>query len=135
MTAQQRESRTRRWAARLKTETSAVYLACRDPRTPWYAKALAILIVVYALSPIDLIPDFIPVLGYLDDLIILPALVALTITWIPKDVMQECRSQAAQLGHGSWQKKWVYAIPFVLVWLIVLFFVGRFVYRSFLARP
>ena len=122
-------------AKALKTDIPAVIMALRHPRTPWYAKACALLIVVYALSPIDLIPDFIPVLGYLDDLIILPALVALTITWIPKDVMQECRSQAAQLGQGNWQKKWVYAIPFVLVWLIVLFFVGRFAYQSFLARP
>ena len=121
-------------AKALKTDIPAVIMALRHTRTPWYAKACALLIVVYALSPIDLIPDFIPVLGYLDDLIILPALVALTITWIPKDVMQECRNQAAQLGQGNWQKKWAYAIPFVLVWLIVLFFVGRFIYRRFLAR-
>ena len=109
-------------------------MALKHPRTPWYAKACALLILIYALSPIDLIPDFIPVLGYLDDLIILPTLVALTITWIPKDVMRECRLQAAQPGKVSWQKRWVYAIPFVMVWFIVLFFVGRFVYRSFLGR-
>ncbi len=121
-------------AKALKTDIPAIFMALRHPGTPWYAKVCALLIVIYALSPIDLIPDFIPVLGYLDDLIILPALIALTITWIPKDVMQECRLQAAQLGKENWQKKWVFAIPFVLVWFFVLFFVGRFVYRSFLAR-
>jgi uncharacterized membrane protein YkvA (DUF1232 family) len=67
------DSRIKGWASRLKSETYAVYLAYRDPRTPWYAKVLAALVVGYAFSPIDLIPDFIPVLGYLDDLLIVPA--------------------------------------------------------------
>jgi uncharacterized membrane protein YkvA (DUF1232 family) len=125
------------WKARakaLKTDIPAVFIALRHPRTPWYAKASALLIIGYALSPIDLIPDFIPVLGYLDDLIILPALVALTIHWIPAEVLLECRHQAALLGKEYWQKKWVYAIPFLLVWFLVLFFAGRLVYRKFLMR-
>ncbi len=121
-------------AKALKRDIPAVMTALRHPQTPWYAKLSTMLIVVYAFSPIDLIPDFVPVLGYVDDLIILPALVALTITWIPKEVMQECRLEAERLGSGKQQKKWVYAIPFILVWLVVLFFVGRFVYRSFLAH-
>ena len=78
----------------LKRETIALYLACRDPRTPWYAKAFAAVVVAYALSPIDLIPDFVPILGYLDDLILVPLGLALAVKMIPDSVMAECREQA-----------------------------------------
>ena len=78
----------------LKTEIVALYLASKRPRTPWYAKALAAFIIGYALSPIDLIPDFIPVVGYLDDFIIIPAGIALLIKIIPGDVLEECRAKA-----------------------------------------
>ena len=81
-------------AKKLKTDIPAVFLGLKDKRTPWYAKILAAVIVVYALSPIDLIPDFIPVLGYLDDLIILPALIAWCIKCIPYEVFADCRSRA-----------------------------------------
>jgi uncharacterized membrane protein YkvA (DUF1232 family) len=81
-------------AKQLKTEVYALYLACRDPRVPWYAKALMGLIIGYAISPIDLIPDFIPVLGQIDDLIIVPAGISIVIKMIPKDVMEECRQKA-----------------------------------------
>src|SRR5436190_3125361 len=83
------------WARGLKREVHAVYLAARDPRVPWYAKALAIAVAAYATSPIDLIPDFIPVLGYLDDLIIVPLGLALAIRLIPPEVMAEHRRSAA----------------------------------------
>jgi uncharacterized membrane protein YkvA (DUF1232 family) len=79
---------------RLKSEIHALYLAYKHPRTPWYAKAFAVLILGYAPSPIDLIPDFIPVVGYLDDLVIVPAGIALLMKMIPKDVLQECREKA-----------------------------------------
>lgn len=82
-------------ARALKREVIAVYLAARDPRTPWYAKGLVFLIVAYALSPIDLIPDFVPVLGYLDDLIIIPGGIWLAIRMIPPDVLREARETAA----------------------------------------
>lgn len=82
------------WARNLKRDSVALYLASRDPRVPWYAKALAIAIAAYALSPIDLIPDFIPVLGYLDDLILLPLGIWLAISLIPDEVMAECRAEA-----------------------------------------
>jgi uncharacterized membrane protein YkvA (DUF1232 family) len=88
---------TKSWKAeskKLKKEVVALYLASKHPKTPWYAKVLAVLIIGYALSPIDLIPDFIPVLGYLDDLIIIPAGIALLIKIIPGDVLEECRSKA-----------------------------------------
>ena len=83
------------WARSLKRDVHALYLAARDPRVPWYAKALAIAVAAYAASPIDLIPDFIPVLGYLDDLIIVPLGLALAIKLIPPEVMAEHRLSAA----------------------------------------
>ncbi|THF60112.1 DUF1232 domain-containing protein [Mesorhizobium composti] len=83
------------WARSVKRDVHAIYLAARDPRTPWYAKALALFVAGYALSPIDLIPDFIPVLGYLDDAIIVPLGVLLVIRMIPPDVMAEKRVEAA----------------------------------------
>src|SRR5512146_1107990 len=83
-------------ARALKTETHALYLAARDPRTPWFAKGLILLVVAYALSPIDLIPDFVPVLGYLDDLVIVPGGIALALKLIPHEVMEEARQQASE---------------------------------------
>lgn len=83
------------WARLVKRDVHAIYLAARDPRTPWYAKALALFVAGYALSPIDLIPDFIPVLGYLDDAIIVPLGILLVLKMIPPDVMAEKRIEAA----------------------------------------
>lgn len=88
--------RLKGWARRLKTELFALYLACRDPRVPWYVRILAICVVGYAFSPIDLIPDPIPILGHLDDLIIVPAGIWLTVKLIPVDVLRECRQRAKQ---------------------------------------
>lgn len=89
-------NRIRTWARQLKTATFALYLAYRDPRTPWYARAFTAAVVAYALSPIDLIPDFIPVFGYLDDLLIVPAGIFIAIRLIPPEVMADCRARAAQ---------------------------------------
>ena len=110
-------------AKQLKIDIPAVFLALKRKETPWYAKLLAGVTVGYALSPIDLIPDFIPVLGYLDDLIILPALVALTIRCVPPQVMAECRAQAAGMWSSGKPKRWYYAVPIVLVWLLVVFLI------------
>ena len=107
-------------AKQLKTDVPAVFLALKDKKVPWYAKLFAALTVVYALSPIDLIPDFIPVLGYLDDLIILPALVALTVKFIPKDVFEEYRQRARDLWQDGKPKRWYYAIPIILVWALLI---------------
>jgi uncharacterized membrane protein YkvA (DUF1232 family) len=112
-------------AKQLKTDIPAVFLALKRKETPWHAKLLAGLTVGYALSPIDLIPDFIPVLGYLDDLILLPAMVALTVRLIPQEVMAECRAEAAELWKDGKPKRWYYAIPIVLVWLLVVFLIVR----------
>jgi len=97
-----------------------VFLALKEKRTPWYAKILAAIVVVYAPSPIDLIPDFVPVLGYLDDLLVLPALVAWCVQCIPSDVFEECRSRAKGMWGGGRPEKWYYAIPFILIWMAVI---------------
>jgi len=105
----------------LRTEIVALYLASKHPRTPWYAKVLAALIIGYALSPIDLIPDFIPGVGYLDDLIIIPAGIALLVKIIPGDVLEECRSKAQSDLASRKSKHRVAAILIVLIWLLVLY--------------
>ena len=112
-------------AKQLKTDIPAVFLALKKRETPWTAKLLAALTIGYALSPIDLIPDFIPVLGYLDDLIILPAMVALTIRLVPAEVMAACRAEAVGLWKDGKPTRWYYAIPIVLVWLLVVFLIVR----------
>jgi len=114
-------SRLQTWKARarqLKAEVYALYLAYRDPRVPWYARALAACVVAYAFSPIDLIPDPIPVLGYLDDLVLIPLGIAVVLRLIPSDVMAECRIKAQDaLGEGK-PVNWVAAGVIVTVWLL-----------------
>lgn len=112
-------------AKKLKTDIPAVFIAMRKKETPVWAKVIAGLTIVYALSPIDLIPDFIPVLGYIDDIILLPALVALVIRMIPSDVFEACRQEAEGLWKNGKPKKWYYAIPIVLLWLLILFLVFK----------
>ena len=108
---------------KLKTDIPAVYLALKRKDTLLLAKVLAGLTVAYALSPIDLIPDFIPVLGYLDDIIILPVLVTLTIKLIPKEIFTECRKQAEGLWQNAKPKKWYFALPVIIIWLLIIYFV------------
>jgi uncharacterized membrane protein YkvA (DUF1232 family) len=103
----------------LKADVHALYLACRDPRVPWYARALAVVVVGYAFSPIDLIPDPIPILGYLDDLILIPLGIALVVRLIPDDVLAEHRASARALAGGTKPRNWVAAGVIVLTWLIL----------------
>ncbi|MHC2333039.1 YkvA family protein [Bradyrhizobium sp. USDA 4454] len=103
------------WARNLKRDSVALYFASRDPRVPWYAKALAIAIAAYALSPIDLIPDFIPVLGYLDDLILLPLGIWLALALIPEEVMADCRTRAAAVLQRPISRAGMIAI--VVLWI------------------
>lgn len=107
-------------AKKLKTDIPALFLALKDIDTPIPAKILSGVTVAYALSPVDLIPDFIPVLGYLDDLILLPLLVTLTLKLIPDDVLERNRKQAEDIWKDGKPKKWYYAIPIILLWLIVI---------------
>ena len=104
-------------AKALKREVYALYLCSRHPETPLYAKLCALVIVAYALSPIDLIPDFIPVLGYLDDLVLIPAGIVLLIRMIPKEVLEECRRKAEEGPPAKGVKSWAGALVIVLVWI------------------
>lgn len=90
----QKLSRVRDWARRIKRDGVMLWFACRDPRTPWWLKAMALGVVAYALSPIDLVPDFIPVLGFLDDVILLPVLIWLIVRCLPEGLQEDCRRQA-----------------------------------------
>ncbi len=110
---------------KLKRDIPAIYIALKDKYTPFLAKLAAAVTIAYALSPIDLIPDFIPVLGCLDDLIVLPALAALTIKLIPKEKLNDCRKRAEMLWEDGKPKKWYYAIPVVLVWILILWGIVR----------
>ena len=117
-------------AAYLKRDIPAVCLALKSRETPVIAKLFAGLTVVLALSPIDLIPDFIPVLGYLDDVLLLPALIALTVRLIPRKVFAGCRQQAEGMWENGKPKKWYFALPIVAVWILLLWLVVKWVLCS-----
>lgn len=106
-------------AKKLKTDIPAILLALKDKETPMIAKVFGTIVVAYALSPIDLVPDFIPVLGYLDDVLLLPMLVVLTLKFIPKEVIDKCREQSEGMWKDGKPRKWYYAIPIVMIWLII----------------
>lgn len=116
-------------AEKLKTDIPALFLSLKDRETPVLAKVFAAVAVVYALSPVDLIPDFIPVLGYLDDLIILPALVVLTVRLIPAEVWEKNRAAAEGMWQDGSPVKWYYAVPFVIVWALILWLIFRAIFR------
>ncbi|MHB8128322.1 MAG: YkvA family protein [Mobilitalea sp.] len=107
-------------ASELKQKIAAVFLALKKKDTPLFAKFMAGLTVAYALSPIDLIPDFIPILGYLDDLIILPLLIGLTVKLIPIEIMTECEEEAKDLWKNGKPKRWYFALPIILLWFIII---------------
>ena len=107
----------RQWARRLKTEVYALYLAYKDPRVPLYARVLAAIVVSYMFSPIDLIPDPIPILGYLDDIILVPLGIALAIRMIPPDVLDDCRERARTLEDEPVNK--AAAAIVILIWLLL----------------
>ena len=108
-------------ARQLKFEVVALYFAIRDPRIPWYAKVFAGCVVAYALSPIDLIPDFIPVLGYLDDAILIPLGIALTLKIIPPAVLAECREKAR--GVEDRPTSWAGAAVIITIWVALAAFI------------
>lgn len=112
--------------ARLKRNVMVLYLAARDPHVPWYAKAVAAVVAAYALSPIDLIPDFIPVLGYLDDLILVPLGIALAVRLIPADVFNDLRRRA-ELEAPLRRRGLASAVVIVLIWLLPTFFIVRWI--------
>ena len=107
----------RQWARTLKRDVHALYLAARDPRVPWYAKVAAIAVAAYALSPIDLIPDFIPIIGYLDDVLIVPVGVMLAVKLVPAELMSEFRA-AASSAEGERALGRCGATVIVLLWVL-----------------
>ncbi len=118
--------RFKSWARSVQRDIVALWLAARDRRTPWYAKLVAALVAAYALSPIDLIPDFIPVLGYLDDLIIVPLGIWLAIRLIPKELMAEFRREAD--SRVPRPASWAGAVIVVLLWLLIVALIVRWVW-------
>jgi uncharacterized membrane protein YkvA (DUF1232 family) len=122
--------RTKQWARVVKRDVHAVYLASRDPRVPWYTKALAISVAGYALSPIDLIPDFIPVIGLIDDVIIVPLGILLAVRLIPPNVMAEHRATALAASSHSASK--IGAAVIVAIWLVMLGLSAGLAYRYIL---
>lgn len=117
-------------ARQLKTETLALYFAARHPSTPWYAKVLVAVIVAYALSPIDLIPDFIPILGYLDDLILIPMGIYLAIKIIPTPVLQQCRAQAQQKMAEGKPVNYIAGAIIILIWITIVAAVLFWIYNA-----
>jgi uncharacterized membrane protein YkvA (DUF1232 family) len=115
----------------LKGETFALYLAARHPDTPWYAKVFVAGIVAYAFSPIDLIPDFIPVLGYLDDLVLVPLGIAVAIKMIPPEVLAECRSRAQASMIGGKPVSRIAAVVVVGIWILLAALCMRWAYEVF----
>lgn len=107
-------------AKQLKLDIPAVFIALKKKETPFIAKVFAGITIVYALSPIDLIPDFIPVIGLLDDIILLPLFVAITIKCIPEPIFQQCREEAKGIWQEKKPKHWYFAIPIVLIWIVLL---------------
>ena len=120
--------RLKEWAKRVRLDVLALYLAARDPRVPWYAKALAALVAAYALSPIDIVPDFIPVLGYLDDLVVLPLGIKVAIRLIPDDVMADLRRQAEERINTR-PRSAVGAVIIILVWLTAAVILVRILFK------
>ena len=113
------------WAKKLKRDVPAVFLALKDRETPLFAKIMAAVTVAYALSPLDLIPDFIPVLGYLDDVLLLPALIALAIKLIPKEVWKRCQAESENMWVDGKPEKWYFAVPIILIWLLILWLIVK----------
>jgi uncharacterized membrane protein YkvA (DUF1232 family) len=120
------------WARRLHREVHAIYLAAQSPRVPWYTKCLALAVVGYALSPIDLIPDFIPILGYVDDLIIVPLGIWLVLSLIPEEVMTACRARADAAVTGPHGK--IAATVIIAIWIVGAAMLGWSAY-SYWIRP
>jgi uncharacterized membrane protein YkvA (DUF1232 family) len=124
-------NKLKEWARAIKRDVHAIYLAARDPRVPWYAKALALCVAGYALSPIDLIPDFIPIFGYLDDLVIVPLGIVAVVRLIPPEIMAEHRAAAAMALERPTSR--TAAAVIALVWIASMALVGWLGYRYFVS--
>ncbi|MEK4029393.1 YkvA family protein [Pseudobacillus sp. FSL P4-0506] len=124
-------SKLKSYARKLKQNLFVLYLSYRDNRTPWYAKVVAICVVAYAFSPIDLIPDFIPVLGYLDDLIIVPLGISLALKLIPLHIIEDNREKAEEMRKNGKPRNWLVGILFILIWILVAVWIYKLVVQAF----
>lgn len=118
-------------ARHLRSEVFALYFAARDHRTPWYAKLIVAAIVAYALSPIDLIPDFLPVIGYLDDLVLIPVGIALAIKLIPQSVLIDSRARALKAMENKEPVSWIAGAIILLIWLGLTMLCAKWIYNKF----
>ncbi|WCK54892.1 YkvA family protein [Aneurinibacillus sp. Ricciae_BoGa-3] len=119
------------WAKSLKRQVFILYLATKDKRTPWVAKVIAVCVVAYAFSPIDLIPDFIPILGYLDDVIIVPLGIMLAIKLIPEPIISDCKVKAGEMMKNGKPKNWFVGSLIILVWIVLVVWLSTVAYKFF----
>ena len=114
----------------LKRDIKAIYFAYKRPELPWYTKTLAAVVVGYALSPIDLIPDFIPILGYLDDLVLIPLGIYFVVKLIPEDIMDQCRVQSEESFKNSKPKGWIAGSVIALLWIFIIFAIALKIFKK-----
>ncbi|RCW51812.1 uncharacterized protein DUF1232 [Paenibacillus prosopidis] len=119
-------------ARSMKQNVFVLYLSYRDPRVPWYAKVFAMLVVAYAFSPIDLIPDFIPILGYLDDIIIVPIGIMLALKMIPAPVLLDCRAKADEIRKNGKPNNWLAGALFIAIWVLCAIWGSIVLYKMFM---
>lgn len=124
-------SKLKKFARQFKQDLFVLYLSYKDKRTPWYAQAVAICVVAYAFSPVDLIPDFIPILGYLDDLIIVPLGISLALKLIPPNIIDEHRVQAEELRKNGKPTNWFVGFLFILTWVALAVWIGKVIMGFF----
>ncbi|MGE7767141.1 YkvA family protein [Peribacillus sp. NPDC096540] len=122
-------NKIKNWARKLKRQIFILYFACKDERVPWYSKVFTACVVAYAFSPIDLIPDFIPILGYLDDVILVPIGVVIALKMIPKSVLTNCEVKAEEMMKKGKPKNWIVGSIIVLIWGLIIIWAIIKIYR------
>ncbi|MEA3576102.1 YkvA family protein [Peribacillus frigoritolerans] len=116
------------WARRLKQQIFILYFACKDERVPWHAKVFTACVVAYAFSPIDIIPDFIPILGYLDDVILVPIGIMIALKMIPKSVLTDCEVKAEEMMKNGKPKNWIVGSLIVMIWVLIIIWAIIYIY-------
>lgn len=117
------------WARSLKRKIFILYFACKDERVPWHAKVFTACVVAYAFSPIDIIPDFIPILGYLDDVILVPIGIMIALKMIPKSVLTDCEVKAEEMMKKGKPKNWIVGSLIVMIWVLIIIWAIIYIYR------
>jgi uncharacterized membrane protein YkvA (DUF1232 family) len=117
------------WARSLKRQIFILYFACKDERVPWHAKVFTACVVAYAFSPIDIIPDFTPILGYLDDVILVPIGIMIALKMIPKSVLTDCEVKAEEMMKNGKPKNWIAGSLIVMIWVLIIIWAIIYIYR------